>query len=131
MAIFLMGMIFPFANKWGAHVGYVAGFAISVWVYVGSLLYPPGVEFTNSLPLSIESCSNPQNNTISPIPDDTRPSVAGLYEISYLYLGTIGFTVCLIVGLITSLLTGGLRQTSPPVKQEPNKYAKENGTTRL
>ncbi|KAM8972005.1 sodium-coupled monocarboxylate transporter 1-like [Pelodytes ibericus] len=121
LGLFSLGILFPFANSVGAIVGLVSGFAISLWVGIGSQIYPP--LSSRSLPkaLSIEGCnfSSPESNwnfttampSLTTIVTDERPALAdNWYSMSYLYFSTIGTIIAVLVGVIVSLLTGGLKQ---------------------
>jgi len=110
LSMFTLGLIFPFANSWGALLGLVSGLGMNVWVYVGSQAYPPPEEFLNKKYLG---CDLPSNTTAAPqvttVMDETGeyPPIANLYAVSYAYYAAIGFGASLVIGLVVSLLTGG------------------------
>ncbi|NWI81357.1 SC5A8 protein, partial [Dryoscopus gambensis] len=52
LGLFALGILCSFANGIGAFVGLVSGFAISLWVGIGSQIYPPLPERTKPLYLS-------------------------------------------------------------------------------
>ncbi|KAM3924119.1 sodium-coupled monocarboxylate transporter 1 isoform 1-T1 [Leptodactylus fuscus] len=125
LGLFSLGILFPFVNSLGALVGLLVGFAVSLWVGIGSQIYPPLP--ISSLPkyLSVEGCNfsttatNWTLTTAHPTITDTmteaqvgdRPALAdNWYSLSYLYFSTIGTVIAVIVGIIVSLLSGGLKQ---------------------
>ncbi|KAF4793837.1 Sodium-coupled monocarboxylate transporter 1 [Turdus rufiventris] len=108
----------------GAFVGLVSGFVISLWVGIGSQIYPPLPERTKPLSLSTAGCNISTGNltsTVFPLttvfstPGAERPALAdNWYSLSYLYFSTLGTLVTVVVGIIISLLTGGLKQNTDP-----------------
>ncbi|MEE6480059.1 hypothetical protein FKM82_012443 [Ascaphus truei] len=119
LGLFTLGILFPFANPTGAIVGLLFGFTVSLWVGIGSQIYPPLL--IRSLPknLSIAGCnftsiqSNWTSTTALPVlttlisEAQERPALAdNWYSLSYLYFSTIGTIVAVTVGVIVSLLTG-------------------------
>ncbi|KAM9312439.1 sodium-coupled monocarboxylate transporter 1 [Gastrophryne carolinensis] len=125
LGLFSLGIIFPFANSLGAVIGLLAGFSISLWVGIGSQLYPPLPD--RSLPkfLSVEGCNLSTIDTywnlttalpamstvLSEAQVGDRPALAdSWYSLSYLYFSTIGTIIAVVVGIIASLATGGLKQ---------------------
>lgn len=125
LGLFSLGILFPFANSLGAIVGLLVGFAVSLWVGIGSQIYPPLP--IRSLPkfLSVEGCNfnitetNWNLTTTFPTVTDLmveaqlseRPELAdNWYSLSYLYFSTIGTIITVIIGIIVSLLSGGLKQ---------------------
>ncbi|NXD80184.1 SC5A8 protein, partial [Halcyon senegalensis] len=122
LGLFALGILCSFANGIGAFVGLVSGFAISLWVGIGSQIYPPLPERTKPLYLSIAGCNITSGNltsTANPLTtvfDTTtaeRPALAdNWYSLSYLYFSTLGTLITVVVGIIISLLTGGLKQNT-------------------
>ncbi|XP_040200253.1 sodium-coupled monocarboxylate transporter 1-like isoform X2 [Rana temporaria] len=138
LGLFCLGMFFPFTNSLGAVVGLLSGFSVSLWIGIGSHIYPPLPERSRPLPLSTEGCafiledanwtstSNWTSTTIwtsmttSPVtilptvlqPDGSaRPELADYwYSLSYLYLSVLGTIVTILIGIIVSLFSGGLKQ---------------------
>ncbi|PIO40856.1 Sodium-coupled monocarboxylate transporter 1 [Aquarana catesbeiana] len=126
LGLFSLGIIFPFTNPIGALTGLLVGFTISLWVGIGAQIYPPLP--ISSLPkfLSTEGCNFSTNAnrtlttalpTVTGILSETqaqlgeRPDLAdSWYSLSYLYFSTIGTIVTVVVGIIVSLATGGLKQ---------------------
>ncbi|NXT38948.1 SC5A8 protein, partial [Pelecanoides urinatrix] len=120
LGLFSLGILCSFANEIGAFVGLVSGFVISLWVGIGSQIYPPLPERTKPLYLSTAGCNISSGNltsTESPLttvlntPTAERPALAdNWYSLSYLYFSTLGTLTAVAVGIIVSLLTGGLKQ---------------------
>ncbi|XP_067675334.1 sodium/iodide cotransporter-like [Haliotis asinina] len=108
--IFILGMFFPRANKWGAVCGYMASLAFTTWISVGA--YVNRVTGP-TLHLSVHGCNwNATNFTMptttlpheaSPEGDDTYLSI---YRLSFLYYTLSGAIVNVIVGVVVSLITG-------------------------
>ncbi|XP_048467805.1 sodium-coupled monocarboxylate transporter 1-like [Rhincodon typus] len=120
LGVFLLGMVFRWANSIGALAGLGVSFLLTLWIGIGGHVYRPLPTQTRPLPLSTAGCLDIGINTsqaarVGPYltthhaPDLTsRPAIADtLYSISYLYLSPIGTVTVVIVGLIVSLLTGG------------------------
>ncbi|NWT81847.1 SC5A8 protein, partial [Lanius ludovicianus] len=120
LGLFALGILCSFANGIGAFVGLVSGFTISLWVGIGSQIYPPLPERTKPLYLSTAGCNISSGNitsteipltTVFSTPGAERPALAdNWYSLSYLYFSTLGTLVTVVVGIIISLLTGGLKQ---------------------
>ncbi|NXR14498.1 SC5A8 protein, partial [Semnornis frantzii] len=121
LGLFALGILCSFANGIGAFVGLISGFTISLWVGIGAQIYPPLPERTNPLYLSVEGCNISTGNltaTESPltffnVSAAERPALAdNWYSLSYLYFSTLGTLITMVVGIIISLLTGGLKQNT-------------------
>ncbi|NXR46194.1 SC5A8 protein, partial [Hippolais icterina] len=122
LGLFALGILCSFANGIGAFVGLVSGFIISLWVGIGSQIYPPLPERTKPLYLSNAGCNISSGNltsteipltTVFSAPGAERPALAdNWYSLSYLYFSTLGTLVTVVVGIIISLLTGGLKQNT-------------------
>ncbi|NXE88397.1 SC5A8 protein, partial [Menura novaehollandiae] len=122
LGLFALGILCSFANGIGAFVGLVCGFAISLWVGIGAQIYPPLPERTKPLYLSTAGCNISSGNltsteipltTVFSTPAAERPALAdNWYSLSYLYFSTLGTLITVLVGIIISLLTGGLKQNT-------------------
>lgn len=104
--MFSLGMLVPFSNNIGAIAGTICGYIISAWIAFGtSAASAHGKLHSQTLPVSVEEC--PANITIIPdLPEPDESEVFPLYRLSYMWLTMIGFLVVMVVGTITSLLTG-------------------------
>jgi hypothetical protein len=59
---------------------------------LGSKAYPAGNEFIGKLELPTTSCGLNETDIISAaIEEETIPGIANFYQISYMYVGTVGF----------------------------------------
>ncbi|XP_009482980.1 sodium-coupled monocarboxylate transporter 1 [Pelecanus crispus] len=122
LGLFTLGILCSFANGIGAFVGLVSGFVISLWVGIGSQIYPPLPERTKPLYLSTAGCNitsvnlTSTGNPLTTVFNTTtaeRPALAdNWYSLSYLYFSTLGTLTTVVVGIIISLLTGGLKQNT-------------------
>lgn len=125
VGLFTLGMILPWCNTIGAFVGLVCGLASATWVYVGSTVYPPPPEKVNRLTLCTNMCNSTADVScgFNPIENDNitstsgyfttteatttqTPPIAVFYSVSYCYYPVIGFCVTVVIGMITSFLTG-------------------------
>lgn len=115
LGLFCLGMFFPCANPPGAIVGLLAGLAMAFWIGVGSIVTNMGSGKTSSPPNG-SSFSLPSNLTsiavTTLLPSTARSKPVGLqrfYSLSYLWYSGHNSTMVIAVGLIVSLLTGGMR----------------------
>ncbi|XP_069784649.1 sodium/iodide cotransporter isoform X1 [Narcine bancroftii] len=124
LGAFILGIFLPAANTTGVFSGLAAGIAISLWVSIGGILYPPSPETKGILPLNTNNCnasfrSNTTINGSSWIndkggwisePEDRATVFHQFYALSYLYYGILGTIVTLIFGTGVSYLTGPTRR---------------------
>uniref|UniRef100_A0A8C5FZX7 Sodium/iodide cotransporter n=1 Tax=Gouania willdenowi TaxID=441366 RepID=A0A8C5FZX7_GOUWI len=116
LGVFILGMFFPATNKPGAFSGIFVGFCVSLWLAVGSTIYPPSEETMGVLPsftsecgftnISLNTSYNQDQQSIS-VP--LHPNIEGLhnfYSMSYLYFGAMATSSVVLVGLIVSYITG-------------------------
>ncbi|XP_059516302.1 sodium-dependent multivitamin transporter [Myotis daubentonii] len=115
LGLFCLGMFFPCANPPGAVVGLLAGLIMAFWIGIGSIVTRMG-SGTAPLPLNGSHFSLPSNlSTIAmttPMPSTTLSRPTGLqrlYSLSYLWYSAHNSTTVIVVGLLVSLLTGGMR----------------------
>uniref|UniRef100_A0A8D0EWT3 Solute carrier family 5 member 8 n=1 Tax=Strix occidentalis caurina TaxID=311401 RepID=A0A8D0EWT3_STROC len=109
LGLFALGILFSFSVLQGAFVGLVSGFVISLWVGIGSQIYPPLPERTKPLYLSTAGCNISSGNLtrLTLFLLFFRPALAdNWYSLSYLYFSTLGTLITVVVGIIISLLTG-------------------------
>uniref|UniRef100_A0A671YFA1 Solute carrier family 5 member 8 n=1 Tax=Sparus aurata TaxID=8175 RepID=A0A671YFA1_SPAAU len=108
----------------GGFSSLVSGLLVSCGVSIASVIYPPPPEMTRPLSLTIDGCNftttDSPNWTSTAFPTQptfitattaTLQPLQGDYwhSPSYLYIGIIGAVTSVSVGLLVSLLTGGLR----------------------
>lgn len=115
LAAVTLGMFFPRMNSKGIYLGVLTGVALSAWVFIGSVFYPPD---TNPGLRSVEGCSFYQealindtqgilskynNGTIKHrFKPHTSTPLADLYSLSYFWISGVSFGTAFIVGLIAS-----------------------------
>lgn len=121
LGIFLLGFFNPWSESIGTIVGYMIGLAASSWCYIGSSFYAPLPEFARPLPTEVIGCQGYNNsfecfedNSTRPwCPSNTiasdRPPIADFYSISFMYLGTLGLVVTVVVGSIVSAAVRKIR----------------------
>lgn len=127
LGLFVLGFFFRRANSKGLYVGVVASLAVTFWVSMGQLSYPPD---RNPALRSVEEChfyedavatnssifngtrGNNQSAEIlsqyvdgfiaNPFKPHTGQPLAGLYSLSYLWISTLGFITMVIFSLAAS-----------------------------
>lgn len=125
LATFILGMMTRFVNTMGMTMGLLASFAVSGYVMIIQTLYLPPLQPT--LPVSTEGCDNnstlafqsmvhavasyADNQTSTHKAFVEHPSTEfKLEKISYLWIPFLGFTTCVFVSIVVSLLSGGWSQ---------------------
>jgi len=122
LGLFTLGIFFPFVSELPAIIGLISGLAISIWVYVGSNIFPPGSNWTRQQSLNISSCTNSiMENKMNEVDhqtysllneikasEDDSTGIYGLYHMSYAYLGTIGMTTTLTIGILLAFIVNGV-----------------------
>ncbi|CAF1498513.1 unnamed protein product, partial [Rotaria sordida] len=63
MGVFVLGFLFPQANRRGALVGFFSSLALQLWMFLGAQITQNQME-SDSLPLSIANCSGTMNSTL-------------------------------------------------------------------
>ncbi|XP_050394459.1 sodium-coupled monocarboxylate transporter 2 [Patella vulgata] len=115
LGLFTLGMLFPWANKWGAYTGLFTSLIFMFWIGIGAqVVKPPQVK---SLLRTI-GCSNitlppttmatdlyNMSTTIMPVPEE-RSADYYLYTLSYMWYSATAVATTVIVGLIVSFITG-------------------------
>lgn len=117
LGVFILGMFVPATNRLGAYSGILVGFCVSMWLAVGSTLYPPSGKTMGVLPSYADQCE-PSNITVKSSPSldqhsistllhpDDQGGLHNLYAMSYLYFGAMATSSVVLVGLIVSYATG-------------------------
>ncbi|KAM9831453.1 sodium/iodide cotransporter [Neosynchiropus ocellatus] len=122
LGVFILGIFIPATNKVGAYIGIFAGFCVSIWLAVGSTLYPPSESIMGVLPSDASLCEatnitqsyHPeQEYTASMLlqPDNNRGILLNFYSISYLFFGATATSSVVLVGVIVSYLTGPTKRS--------------------
>ena len=109
--LYLLGIMAPFANAIGVITGLLVGQSITIWITVGSLLYPKALETKLT---TIDHCDSHtmyrSANMSTPtaiVPNFTDGGVMDLYHTAFLLVPVTGFVISLIVGTVVSLATKG------------------------
>ncbi|KAL8566592.1 hypothetical protein ACOMHN_054814 [Nucella lapillus] len=109
LGIFTLGMIFPWANKWGAFVGLLSSLTMTFTIGIGAFIFKPA-----SKPMPLINCN--YNTTMATITSTTTekaststPDVFPLFQVSYLWIGFYAVLTAVVVGLIVSFITGYTR----------------------
>lgn len=120
IAAYFLGMMTRFVNTFGISVGLVASFALGIYVQVFQAFYQPPLQ--PSLALSTKGCMSNSSDVfqatvravVSPLFVHNQTYVSAnqaagfkLEGISYLWLPTLEFVVCVLVSMAASLLSGG------------------------
>ncbi|XP_011354791.1 sodium-dependent multivitamin transporter [Pteropus vampyrus] len=115
LGLFCLGIFFPCANPPGAIVGLLAGLIMAFWIGIGNMMTNMGSSTAPS-PFNGSSFSLPGNlttatmNTLMPSTTRSRPAgLQRLYSLSYLWYSAHNSTTVIVMGLIVSLFTGGMR----------------------
>uniref|UniRef100_A0A667X7H6 Solute carrier family 5 member 5 n=1 Tax=Myripristis murdjan TaxID=586833 RepID=A0A667X7H6_9TELE len=127
LGAFILGMFVPATNRPGVFSGVSVGFCVSLWLAVGSSLYPPSQETMGVLPTPAGDCQRSNTTLISsmnlgqipissatPLHPKSSEALRGLhsfYSMSYLYFGAVATSSVVLVGLIVSYLTGPTKRT--------------------
>ncbi|KAM7366965.1 hypothetical protein PAMP_014896 [Pampus punctatissimus] len=125
LGLFILGILFPFANSKGGLSGLVSGLVVSISLGIGAVISPSPPSMTRPLPLTTKGCNftatdslnwtstalPTESSSITTSPPQTSDGYPLLgdnwYTPSYLYFSLIGTVTTISVGLIVSLLTGG------------------------
>ncbi|KAK7475399.1 hypothetical protein BaRGS_00033349, partial [Batillaria attramentaria] len=113
LGLFTMGMVFPWANKWGAISGLLTSLAFMFWIGVGAFIEKPPVDPTPPT-LSTAGCLFNRNmttvaptTTVAAVTTTTeRSPVYLLYTLSYIWYGFYAVITVNVVGLLVSFATG-------------------------
>uniref|UniRef100_A0A3B4ZAC2 Solute carrier family 5 member 5 n=1 Tax=Stegastes partitus TaxID=144197 RepID=A0A3B4ZAC2_9TELE len=104
LGVFILGMFVPATNRLGAFSGIIVGFCVSVWLAIGSTLYPPTEETMGVLPSYVHEC-DAHNITVNSSSHQDH-GLLNFYSVSYLYFGAMATSSVILVGLIVSYATG-------------------------
>jgi Na+/proline symporter len=113
--LFVAGMIFPWTNKYGAPIGFLASIAIMCWLGLGALIEKPSGY--KPLPTYTSACNwtamgkSPPVTTLAPIVTGStttteEPILYDFYRMSYQWYTGLGMIICVGVSLLVSFLTG-------------------------
>uniref|UniRef100_A0A3Q3DAU9 Solute carrier family 5 member 5 n=1 Tax=Hippocampus comes TaxID=109280 RepID=A0A3Q3DAU9_HIPCM len=106
LGVFILGMFFPASNRLGTLLGIAAGYCVSLWLAVGSTLYPPSSRTMGVLPNYATECEPGNITQYLWLSFPKSRGLHNLYSISYLYFGALATSSVVIVGLLMSYATG-------------------------
>nr|CAD7412927.1 unnamed protein product [Timema cristinae] len=115
LGLFILGMVFPWANAKGALVGTTTSFLLMSWMSLGAQHAMASGSFSFlKLPLSVEGCDDfngtqsydhkHQAGSHRTAPDNSEVFI--LYRVSFMLYSVVGTLLVLIVGLLVSWVTG-------------------------
>ncbi|KAJ8317903.1 hypothetical protein KUTeg_002994 [Tegillarca granosa] len=118
LGVFTLGILFPWANKWGALVGHLTALALLLWIGLGTKF--ENVVVTPKSPVTIEGCRMNDSmtthmttlmSTISTTVQQevTKSEPLALYKMSYMWYTALATLTNVVVGLIISFITGYTR----------------------
>ncbi|XP_063443699.1 sodium-coupled monocarboxylate transporter 1-like [Mytilus trossulus] len=109
LGVFTLGMLFPWANKWGGLFGLLSSLAVNCWIGFGAFINK--VVVTPTSPVTTEGCRL-NLTTIETISNITTTAIQKkedyliIYKMSYIWFTGLGLLVCVVFGLIVSFITG-------------------------
>jgi sodium-coupled monocarboxylate transporter 8/12 len=119
VGLFLLSMFFSVSNKYGAAGGFSAGLCLTAWLSFGAFVVNPVYPKLN---VSVAGCSDrwemlnktstviDANYTISFDHEVSRlDGFNKFYSLSYMLYSTFGCVNTILIGLLISVATGGLR----------------------
>uniref|UniRef100_A0A9J8CVL9 Solute carrier family 5 member 5 n=1 Tax=Cyprinus carpio carpio TaxID=630221 RepID=A0A9J8CVL9_CYPCA len=108
LGAFVLGMFVPATNKPGVFSGVAVGFCLSLWLAIGSTIYPPTPQIMGVLPTSAGNCLA-SNFSFFQL---NSYSLQNIYSISYLYFGALSTSAVVLVGVVVSYITGPTKKDS-------------------
>ncbi|XP_057697477.1 sodium/iodide cotransporter [Corythoichthys intestinalis] len=119
LGVFILGIFIPASNKLGAFLGTAVGYCVSLWLAVGSTIYPPSLTTMGVLPSYAAECE-PRNITLNAtqyhpsisttIHPDNPSGLHNFYSISYLYFGAVATSSVVLSGVLVSYATGPMKR---------------------
>ncbi|KAL5018322.1 hypothetical protein ScPMuIL_004044, partial [Solemya velum] len=100
LGVFVLGMIFPWANQWGAIIGESVSLGILIWIGLGTQF--AGIENAPSSHVHTSGCNFlPGINNVS-----GANASFEVYKISHMWYSAIAVVLTVTFGLVVSLATG-------------------------
>ncbi|KAJ8318085.1 hypothetical protein KUTeg_003176 [Tegillarca granosa] len=125
LGVFILGMIFPWANEWGAYTGLISGLALMFWIGIGSEIYKPNnpkspistagcnwnLTTTTAMTTSMTSLSTMQTTFTDQFYNNGTDIIESnplqrLYSLSYIWFSATAVLWVVGIGLIVSFITG-------------------------
>ncbi|KAL5019391.1 hypothetical protein ScPMuIL_005113 [Solemya velum] len=138
LGIFVLGMLFPWTNKWGALVGEMVSLVILMWIGLGNFINK--VATSNPSPVLTTGCNwnltrttpvlegvSLRNTTgmtsyFTDVTTESSMSITNattsidpldrLYSLSYMWYTPLAVLITVVVGLIVSFITGATKPSS-------------------
>ncbi|XP_071129767.1 sodium-coupled monocarboxylate transporter 2-like [Mytilus edulis] len=128
LGLFTLGMLFPWANKWGAYSGLGCSLIMMFWIGIGAYVTKPDL---GKAPISLAGCPNftvfsngtdtyveyanysmlynstiDMTTSIANLPVDDSNPVDKLYTLSYVWYSFTAVLIVVFVGMIVTMITG-------------------------
>ncbi|KAK4878986.1 hypothetical protein RN001_007132 [Aquatica leii] len=129
LGLFSLGMFFPWANAKGAITGGTVALALVMWMGLGQQLAVANGTYTlEQKSTSIDQCACLNTTENTSYPQAPSDPIFFLYRISYMWYSAIGFVFTIVVGMITSAITGfeNPKNVSEQLQSPPFKRFYEN-----
>ncbi|XP_060071549.1 sodium-coupled monocarboxylate transporter 1-like [Ylistrum balloti] len=120
LGLFTLGMLFPWANKWGGLVGHI--FALGVLMFIGLGTRFNKVVVTPLSPVTTSGCHPNVTSTLTTAAATLATTLATttasqtteeepffLYRMSYMWYSPLAALITVIVGLLVSFCTGATK----------------------
>ncbi|KAK3091315.1 hypothetical protein FSP39_018871 [Pinctada imbricata] len=121
LGLFTLGVLFPWANKWGGLVGHLTALGLIAWIGLGTTFNK--VSVSPKSPLSIDLCrfdlmynqttatslmttTLAANLSTTTIPPATEEEYFPLYTMSYIWYTGLATLTTVVVGMVVSIITG-------------------------
>lgn len=108
LGLFALGCLFPSTNSMGAIFGCLVGFLFGIWISFGAFIVKPNY---SKLSVSTEFCNFSLNSNFNRT-FTLRNELKGfrkVYSISYMWYTPLGTLMTILIGLIVSYFTGGVK----------------------
>ena len=123
LGVFIIGVFIPFVDELPSVIGLICGTVLSCWVYIGSKMNPPGLEWTRPQHLDTSMCTNQtiieSESIIQSAVDLAKMEekaasngIFGLYSLSYCYLGSLGMVTTVTVAITIAMIRNKVRNGS-------------------
>nr|XP_039271468.1 sodium-coupled monocarboxylate transporter 1-like [Styela clava] len=135
VGIFILGLWFPFVNSTGAIFGFTSGIIATVTLFFGGRNLKKPNSLVGMLDVGLSNCPNDcgymtfnnqsyvhgiaqtteasyfyRDTSTTSEPEIEFTAMENFFAISYFYTASVGLAVCLVIGIITSLLSCGWSQ---------------------
>ncbi|KAF6202590.1 hypothetical protein GE061_002988 [Apolygus lucorum] len=107
LGLFLLGLLFPWANNKGAMVGGLTSLICMAWMTVGQYVHKTSSDFRYpSKPMSIDGCNHNFTLVTPPASTGEDIEIPFVFRLSIFYYSMLGALIVVFVGLVVSCLTG-------------------------